>query len=284
LKGFTSGCLATFAALVVAGCAASPSSPRGDPHTAFVVIDDASISTIGAFPVDRSVYARAIQRAQELGARGVALKFFIESPRDEASDILLADSLLRGPVLMQVSSVQASTLVPQKLSRDGWNPHPGMQPLRMAGVTPPMPLLEARARGLGFVDAIDEKLDSTVEIVGRVGSHAVASLQLAIVELALGISAQLQANTLELGRKSLVLDDKGRVECHSMAREKPIAYGIGAFMDGGVERTDIQGRVVILGYGRSDSPQAIAGGRAVAAHELFYRQVACLAELASQGD
>src|ERR1700744_5617891 len=76
---------------------------------AVVFIDAASEAKYGTFPLDRPLLARAIQKAGELQARGVVLKFFFDLPKGEAGDNALAQSLTNLPVVLQARMDNTTT-------------------------------------------------------------------------------------------------------------------------------------------------------------------------------
>jgi hypothetical protein len=268
------------AAALLAACAVAPPHPADpEPLTVFVAIDDASKATLGAFPVDRRVYARAIRAAKALGAKGVALKFFLDRPSRPESDRELATAEHELPVLMQVDGAppgEGETLSP-KLARDGWDLRATADPLVLDGIAYPLPEFLSAAHGLGFVEARLDGAAQAVELAAAADSVPVASLQLAIAELALGTRATLRGNRLELAGHGFALDRRGRLLCDSVHGPAPRPYGIDALLAGTIPARAIRGKVVVLGYLRSDSPRLTVAGRELPIHELFYRQVACLA-------
>ncbi len=269
---------------LICGCAAvaQPHHARStdpEPLTVFVAIDDASAATLGAFPVDRGVYARAIEAAKALGAKGVALKFFFDRPGRPEADAALVEAAHGLPVLLQVQSAPetAGQGVPANLARDDWDLAATPQPLQMEGVELPIAHLAAAAHGLGFIDARPDDIAGKVEIAGTVQRRAIASLALDVVELASGRRAVVRGNRLALGNSSLALDAQGRFACASFTGTAPRRYGIDALLSGSIPRAAIEGKVVVVGYGRSDSPTVDIGAAKVPIHEAFYRQLACLA-------
>lgn len=280
--------IACVAALALAGsCAIAPPRPTDpEPLTVFVAIDDASQASLGAFPVDRRVYARAIRAAKASGAKGVALKFFLDRASRPAADRELAAAQRELPVLMQVDAAppgEGAALSP-KIARDDWDLHATPDPLVLDGIAYPLPKFLAAARGLGFVEARLDGAAQTVEVVGAADSVPVVSLQLAIVELALGSRATVRGNRLTLAGHDFALDRRGRVLCDSVHGPAPHRYGIDSLLAGTIPAQAIRGKVVVLGYARSDSPKLAVAGHEFPVHELFYRQVACLARRAGGGD
>jgi CHASE2 domain len=280
-----SGSLALLSALAlsVSGAAEKPAPRAAEPLTLFVVLDDASVATLGPHPIDRSIFARAITKATELGARGVALKFLFDRPGNARSDADLAAAIRTTPVLLQVFPQSGSDdSVSPKLARSDWDLRATADPFRFTAVTYPLPQLVAGARALGYVDARTDELSHKVEVTGTVASHAISSLQVEIIELALGAHARVAQNRLRLGVKEFALDDKGRVSCESFAGPPPDKIGIDQLLAGTISSEQIKGKVVVLGYDRKDSPTIAVDGEQMPIHTVFYRQVACLARLAAR--
>src|SRR6185295_9183432 len=116
-----------------------------------VFIDAASEAKFGAFPLDRSLLARAIRQAGDLRAKGVVLKFFLDQPREEASDLSLANALTNVPVQLQARIEDAEA-----------HPNPLPDRFTLPGVKVqtavsgrsgwiPLPMLIANANDVGFV-------------------------------------------------------------------------------------------------------------------------------------
>lgn len=272
-----------FAAAVLAGGCAVLGGEAADPEplSVFVVVDEASTSTLGAFPLDRRIYARAITKAKEAGARGLALKFFFDRPSTPEADAAVAAAQLELPVLMQIFPGQSKeTTVSEKLARPDWDVGSITRPLKIASVAYPIGEMRQRAQALGFVEVRKEGIADHIETVALVGNVPVASLQLEIVELGLGEKATIRDRRLRLGKKTYPLDDLGRVVCPSFEGPSPRVYGIDALLTGTIPAEHIRGKVVVLGYGRRNSPTVDVSGAAMPVHTAFYRQVACLSRLA----
>src|SRR4051812_42825563 len=80
---------------------APAASTRPAEPFAVVFIDVKTERLLGPFPYDRSIYARAINKAASSGARGVILKFFIDQPKGEAGDRALVVAVGGTKVILQ---------------------------------------------------------------------------------------------------------------------------------------------------------------------------------------
>ena len=185
------------------------------------------------------------------------------------------------PVLLQVASADkaASTEFATKLFREDWHPDKHITPYPLRGLVYPIDPLLKQSAGLGFVEARPDGLANKVEVIGVLGERFAPSLQVAVIEMASGKRASVAGRTLKIGRQSLLLDDQGRIDCPSITEREPRRYGIDAFLDGSVPVDAVRNRIVILGYGRSNSPTLPVAGRPMPIHEIFYRQVSCLGRL-----
>lgn len=114
------------------------------------------------------------------------------------------------------------------------------------------------------------------------GDKTVESLQVETVELALGVRAGLRGNVLSFAGHDIPLDAQGRIRCGVISGPAPHQYGIDQLLNGTIAPNSIRGKVVVLGYARAGGPTLLVAGRNWPLHELFYRQVACLARLMAQ--
>jgi len=215
---------------------------------AVVLIDAASEAKHGAFPLDRSIIARAVEKAGELKARGVVLKFFYDRPRSEASDLVMAKALTNIPVILQARiddteaqpnplptrfmlGVKAET---QVSGRSGWIP---------------IPKFMANARDVVFVDFASTK----VPMLERYQNHTVKSLVLCCIELSTGKTAVIKPEqSVSFGTKELLLDAKNCVQATLPLKDDLDYIPFHRFLAGDIPMNQIQGKVVIIGY---DGPQ-----------------------------
>lgn len=271
------------------GCAGESSrTADAEPLTVFVAIDEASRATIGDFPVDREVYARAIRAAKKAGARGFALKFFIDRPMRPEGDAALAAAERELPTLLQAfPSLVAPGFKepPAKIARKDWDLGATPEALKVPGLAYPLPELMDAAHALGHAEVREDGVTSKVElarIVETQGGIPAQSLQLAIVELGLGKKASVSGNHLRIGARDIALDPQGRVPCPVTEGPSYSVFGIDQLLAGTIPPKRIEGKVVVLGYLRADSPKVPVDGNQVLVHAMFYRQAACLAKLVAQ--
>src|SRR5436190_3757298 len=90
--------------LVATACRAEEPKPAEiQPPTPFAVvfIDAKTEAALGAFPYDRSIYAKGLEALAKAGARGVVLKFFIDRPKAGEGDAALAAAMGKVKVIVQ---------------------------------------------------------------------------------------------------------------------------------------------------------------------------------------
>ncbi len=261
-------CVVAFGFLAATGASAS--------EPVFIAVDDASTASLGPMPLDRAVYARAIDAATNLGAKAIVLKFFFDAPRSSESDSRLAMAIRGAHVLMQVEEARGSGRSPAApFVRDDWRFDGIQSPYELGNVHPPLANFERGAAGLGFV-SVRPGFEQAVEIVARWQGKAVPSLQIRTVELALGGAARVERGEILMGTRHVKLDEQGRVPCDVMQAAVLPRYPIDRLLDGSIPRDAIEGRIVVLGYDRKDSPRVELGPAKVKVHDAFNRQVSCL--------
>jgi hypothetical protein len=242
---------------------------------AVVFIDAASEAKFGAFPLDRSLLARAIQKASDLHARGVVLKFFLDQPKAEASDLLLAQALTNTPVLLQARI-------------DDSEAHPNPLPARFTlqgvkfqtqisgrGGWIPIPRFMANAHDVGFVDFSSTQ----VPLVENYQDRPVKSLVLCCIELATGKRAIIEpGQKLTLGAHELRLDARNCVQAKLPLKDDLAYIPFQRFLAGDIPANLIQGKVVIVGY---DGPKMYSISTPIGqvrAHRLFVYELQSIYE------
>ena len=148
-----------------------------------VFIDAASEAKFGAFPLDRSLLAKAIRQTGHLRAKGVVLKFFLDQPREESSDLSLANALTNVPVQLQ-ARINNAEAHPNPLPDRFTLPQVKAQ-TEITGQSGwiPLPTFIANANDVGFVDFSSA---TEVPLLETYQSRTVKSLALCCIELAIG--------------------------------------------------------------------------------------------------
>jgi CHASE2 domain-containing sensor protein len=234
------------------------------------MIDAKTEAAIGKFPVDRKYYARAIDALRELGARGVILKFFLDLPKDAASDKLLADSIGKLPVFLQAGiqkEPKSNPLDPRFIYKD-----------KITGVSRlitgkegwiPLPVFSAAAAGLGFVDGRSEA-PTFLPLLERYGNDNVLTLTFAILRFIHPDLVVTWGKSVSAGGRSLPMNDRGEVEGQLPAADSLDFISLADLLAGTVARARVEGRIVYLGYDGSEQPVIATKLGPVKAHRFYY--------------
>jgi CHASE2 domain-containing sensor protein len=248
------------------------------PHYLFVATNDEDAGRLGPWPLDRSVYASAIARAQEDGAKAVVLKFFFDRPSSPEADGKLAGAIASMPVYLQFAFEKDGELDGPPVWRDDF----GAENLKVffhgSASLLPLPVLREHAAGIGFVNILPDPTHDRIEILGStgVGLGIAASLQLLSIEADRDSQVSVHEMRFGINGKSYEIGDDGRVRCPYL-NARPKKYSLFAFLDGQVPRGEVWDHVVIIGNTRDDTPRyTISQSASIPVHELFFRQILCL--------
>jgi len=233
---------------------------------AVVFIDAASEAKFGPFPFDRSIEAKAIRQAGELGAKGVVMKFFFDQPKEPAGDLSFAAALTNLPVLLQASL-------------DDSEPHPNPLPGRFtvpgvraqtqisgqSGIIP-LPMFSANARDVGFVD-----FGSTqVPLLETYQSQTVKSLVVCCIELATGTQAVIAPDgRMMFGASGLRMDGRNCVTAKLPAKDDLAYIAFNEFLTGALPASRIKGKIVIIGYDGPHIQSTSTSIGPIRAHRFF---------------
>ncbi len=215
-------------------------------HEDFVVvfIDAAAEAKYGAFPIDRTLEAKAIREAADLGAKGVVMKFFFDQPKDPAADLALAAAMTNLPVVLQArldDSEAHPNPLPARFTL------PGVRALRqISGEVGwiPLPMFCSNASDVGFVDFNTTR----VPLLETYQSNTVKSLVVCCMEMAIGTRATISPDgNVTFGTNTLRLDKQYCVA--KLPSKDDLAYiPFDDFLSGKVPASVIKGKVVIIGY------------------------------------
>ncbi|MGL4442138.1 MAG: CHASE2 domain-containing protein [Alsobacter sp.] len=258
--------------------------PRISPPDApvrVVDIDEESLKRIGQWPWPRDRIAQAVDRLNELGAAVVTLDIIFAEPDRTSPDQILAGwpeirdqpvaMLLRGrshDAILAASIGKAPSVIGFALSHDVSTPSPttlGIAEIgvparsfvpRFEGAVPPLPGLAAAASGLGAVNWIPDRdlVVRRVPLVFGVGEALVPSMALETLRVAqkattLTLRATANGiNALRVGELAIPTDGDGsvRVRYAGSGSARTIPFWR-LLTPGGVERADIEGRIVLVG-------------------------------------
>jgi len=284
--------LTLLAGLVFAGhgsasAAPTQAAPKAPPtvasrHFLFVATNDEDKSKLGRWPINRSLYAEAIARAREDGARAVILKFFFDLASKPEADSNLAHAIASMPVYLQFVFGGGDGTATGQLPI--WRSDLGAEHLKPLYDQPPsllpLPQFREHAAGIGFVNVLPDPEYNQIEILGYTGTKVAASLQFFSIEAALGAKASARKMQLTINNKSYRIGDDGRVRCPYLAVGRPKESSLFAFLNGQVPRDEVRDRVVIIGNTRNNTPRfPTSKTLSLPVHEVFFRQILCLDSL-----
>lgn len=232
---------------------------------AVVFIDAATEAKLGKFPLDRALIAKAVLKAGEQQAKGVVLKFFLDQPRNEASDRALAGALTNLPVLLQ-ARIDDSEAQPNPLPERFTLPKI-KGPTATVGVSGwlPLPMFSANAKDVGFADVFSEET-----LLKTYQAKTVKSVTLSCIEMATGSPMVITTNgQMKFGAKVLPVDSRYMAPAKWPVKDNLAYIPFHQFVAGEVAASQIKGKIVIIGY---DGPQMhtipTSMGQ-VRAHRLF---------------
>lgn len=290
LKGFSRGptnkvTRAVFTAIVALCVGAADARGQSDterqstsPHYLFVVTNDEDADRLGPWPLDRSVYATAIARAREDGARAVVLKFFFDRPSTPEADSELAGAIASMPVYLQFAfDGDGGNTEGEPVWRSDFGPENLKVFFHGVPSLLPLPLFRKNAAGIGFVNVLPDPDDDRIEILGSTGVGIAASLQLLSLEADASAQVSVREMRLSLNGKSYEIGDDGRVHCPWLDVGHPREYSLFAFLDGQVPKGEVRDHVVVIGNTRHDTPRyPVSQNASLPVHEVFFRQILCL--------
>jgi hypothetical protein len=241
--------LAMMLVILVGAKAGASTEPARELDSPFVVvfIDAKTEKALGPFPYDRSVLAKAIDKAAASGAKGVVLKFFIDKPRTEQGDRALVQSMKGMKVVLQArldDEEPKPNPLPEQFRLPGSIATAGNPLSGKSGWIPLRPL-SAAAYDVGF---IDYRVIDRMPLVERYGESLVKSLYLCCLELALGQRAEvIPGKSVRLGGKTVTLDARSEVGIEYPAKDEQPFISFSDFL-GPQARPEVKDRVMILAY------------------------------------
>jgi CHASE2 domain-containing sensor protein len=233
---------------------------------AVVFVDAASEAKFGPFPFDRSLEAKAIRQAGDLGAKGVVMKFFFDQPKSQAGDLLLASALTNLPVLLQAcldDTESHPNPLPDRFTLEGVKAQTAIS--GQSGLIP-LPMFITNALDVGFVDFASTR----VPLLETYQSRTVKSLVLCSIELATGRRAVLGPDgRMKFGEQVLRVDGSNCVTATMPAKDDLACIPFHQFLAAGIPASRIKGKIVIIGY---DGPHIQSVSTAIGpvrAHRFF---------------
>lgn len=255
------------ACLLLSGLLALPAAeaPRFGDAFVFTFIDRQIEQDLGGPPFDRSLYAKAVDRCRELGAKGVLIKLFLDQERPGEGDAALAQAMRRIPVILQ-ARIEPQTGLPAELDeRFSFQPGNLLTAINGDRGWLPIPKLAASAADIGFVDFADEN----VPLLETYRGKTYRSIVVSVLELQSGAKAKLGANTrLLLGDRTFPADGSFVQKVVRLPAPLPLC-SFADLLAGKIDPSQIKGRVVVLGYTGKSAPIIPTPAGGVEAHVFF---------------
>ncbi|MDB6030947.1 MAG: hypothetical protein JWM16_1285 [Verrucomicrobiales bacterium] len=237
-----------------------------DSDFAVVMIDTNSEAKLGTFIFDRSLLAQGIEKAAELGARGVVLKFFMDREKSASGDKQFADALRKVPVVLQARM-------------DDTEAHPNPLPDRfflkelqaktkVSGSSGwiPLPAFAMGAADVGFVDFGSVEVPMLETYQGR----TVKSLVVCCLEVGTGSRASFEKDYVaSFGKKLLRLDNKYGIKANRPMKDQLKYIPFHSLLAGEPEAAGVKGKVVIIGYDGAHIHSTTLPIGGVRAHRAF---------------
>jgi hypothetical protein len=235
-----------------------------------VFIDSKTEKALGPFPYDRALYAKAVDRARELGARGVVIKFFLDKPKSAGGDDLLARAMATIPTVLQAriddeektpNPLPEQFRLPANLDAVG-------EPLAGNRGWIPLPKFAAVAHDIGF---IDHRVMTRMPMIERYQSRYAKSLYLCCIEMASGQRAEIRpAESVRIGRKSVTLDRRSEVAVTYPIKDELSYIPFADFIAGSKPTLAVKDRVVVLAYDSERFEPVDTPMGKVRPHRAFY--------------
>lgn len=256
------------AVLVLSG--AAPSSAQGPFEAVFV--DAKTERVLGPFPYDRKVYAGAVRKLREAGAKAVVIKFFLDQPKSPEGDAALAAEMKAIPCFLQVRL-------------DDTEPSPNPMPARFAVTAAtgafsqalgagsgwvPAPAFADAAAGGGFVDVRSAEEPLRVPVAFRFQGRVYTSLHLAVLQSMLGPLGIDDGKSVSMGGVGVALDADNEVLVRLPASDGLAPVSLSDLLAGTVEPARFKGKVVVLGYDGEKQGDFVTPLGRLRAHRLFY--------------
>lgn len=235
-----------------------------DEDFAVVFIDAKTEAKFGAIPLDRGTLADGINAIANAGAKAIVVKFFLDQPKDEQTDLRLARALSRVPTVLQA-----------RLADREDSPNPldarfsisGQFDVAATGARGwiPLPLFAKQAADVGFVDFNS----ALVPMVEQYQSHIVKSLILCAMEMAAGRKAVLSAERqIQIGSHVIRVDGRNLASAISINPQSIRSVSFMSALDGSA-MAEMKNKVVILAYDGPHIDTLTVGTESIGTHRYF---------------
>ena len=248
-----------------------------------VDIDERALKTLGQWPWPRTLVAKLASRLNELGAAVVAFDvLFAEpdrlSPKNimaqqegvdptivaglQDNDAVLAAQFARQPIVLGFATNVDSKVMPKvKAGFAFTGESPLLAPPPLAGATPPLPILEDAAAGIGDISmnaAADSTVVRTISLFRSDGKQLYPSLVMEALRVAQGASTYIIANAPEregsigmarVGDIEVPTTATGELQIYTSPERADRYVSAGDVLSGDAARLQplIEGHIVLVG-------------------------------------
>lgn len=243
---------------------------------AVVVVDAQTEAKIGGFP-SRAVLSQLIDRIAAGNPKSIILKYFLDTPGNEADSILLARSIGKTRVILQ-ATINKEPPISQLLDERFFFSGP-LGPLKPAlsgdkGWLPQKRFAD-RAPNVCFVDVVNPEQVPMLELFHQ---RPVESLYACALAEAFGESKlQADRHRISFGDQSLALNEMAEVRIRLEDLEMPASASAFQLLEPKFDPAVFAGKVVILAYTGIRSPILDVHGISIPIHQLFLAQLRELA-------
>lgn len=233
----------------------------------------------------RTDFAKALDRARELGAAGVVLFDVIGPSQDAVGEAMLAEAMTRVPTLLGARITMPEVKPQPLLERFGLflSTESLVGPIRGWQGWFPAPRLQKAARGLGFTDLRTETAVDEPPLLGRYNDVILPSLWLKTLELAYGAEAEVvDGPAVRLGTATVALARSGEALIALPEDDAPQLAAFDAFLRGDVPAERVAGRIVVIANGGYRVRTYMTPHGPAPAPKVFLRQMQALFEVFRQ--
>ena len=239
---------------------------------AVVVVDAQSEAKLGGFP-SREVLSQLIDRIAAGKPKSIILKYFLDTPGNEADSKLLAQSIGKTRVILQATlnkDPPTSQALDERFFFQG-----SLGPLKPAlagdGGWLPQKLFADRAPKVCFVDVVKPERVPMFELFHQ---RLVESLYACALAEAFGeTKLQVERNRISFGDQSLALNEAAEVSISLENLDMPVSTSAFQLLEPKFDPAIFAGKVVVLAYTGSRSPTLDVCGMSIPIHQLFLAQL-----------
>lgn len=233
---------------------------------AVVMIDDETEAKFGNFPYDRKLYAEAVEVCVLYNARAVVLKFFLDQTRSVEGDTALRESMKKIPVALQARLEPSEGSSQPILPKLGFGQRSLATEVRGDRGWIPLPGLLDVAAAVGFVDFDSPEIPLVEEYRGE----AYKSLILCCLELATGATARVATDSrIYIGSGYMPVNASNIYRADISQLESLQVISFARLLAGDVQKEEIEGRVVIIGWDSSRTPTLPTEHGRMTIHRFF---------------